>query len=1046
MPISTNVVSGLESLFSQDPQPDTVGSTTPATNQALVEGQPISDASGPSLSLAESAQRSFARGLESTTPSFGGRAVGTTPTGPVTSAVDISGKTYTPDQLAGVDVQTGAGFGRRLGASFLDPGEVVAILERDAREQGIDVDKNPIKIVEGTFFDNYIFPTKDPKTGVVKEVLFDPADNSSFKELSKDVLADMASLLSSMGVGVVAGMAKGAPGAVNVLERLASKLPFKPGDKLMGAARTVFGPEKAVTLGSATRAGAGMAAFEELQSGAARFAQDIPQESFSEMATDFAMNTAMDSGLTWAGSKALAGAKYAGSRLGVILKNEIQDPTAREYLELIDRVNRKYGVNYQPTAGDMFLDQDLLRFEKFVENQGAFAGDLKRLRSANQQAVESVVLKLLGEFDPNLKNITPADISPARRVIAAYDDEVETLVQNSDQAARNALTQATKDLTDIADSVAPGSSFQEQELMGKALKQVLDGSRTIYRDRSDYLFTQAMKAQQEAKGIMPLRQWAFAADTGGLNRILKEAGEKATTFKETEEGLIANVPKELLADISEIRKLITDHPDGMPIPAFNELRKKIWAEINDPNTVINSPKDGLLKQLYEEALNSADNAADNLPDGSVKKAIKEATNYTKRNRDQFKLDVVRQLIAGTKDNLDNRILDSQVVNKVRRDPKLYFQLKSFLQTPDLSRVETAEIWNSFKRNVAGDIIKQADFLPGSTVQLAEAYKQLKNVPLEIRKDLFGKNHKQIYQKIEDLSKITPRKTSEDIFVPKDVLRRFLEDPSSKDLASALQKSAEASKEEAIAFKNKFKKVIRDLKRNNITPEDQVFIDETPELIPRAIQTLTAPQFSELVDYLGAGQPLERARKDAIYHLFNGVGIIKTLDAGLPIQAGTELKAALRKHADQYATLLGSETYEGLVDFVSLLTREAAGRKIGGESGASLARGAFFSDLIRGKWFRLGEDIRIRLASAALSSPRLLAAFKASRVFQPESKTAWASLLNSAEFLRSFRQEFDTEADYARAMSDIYQDLGLADEIVNAGQSIQPQQQPEPVQQ
>ena len=158
MPISTNVVSGLESLFSQDPQPDTVGSTTPATNQALVEGQTTTEAIGPSMDLAESAERSFARGLESRTPSFGGRAVETTPTGPVTSAVDISGKTYTPDQLAGVDVQTGAGFRRRLGASFLDPGEVVAILERDAREQGIDVDKNPIKIVEGTFLITTFFP------------------------------------------------------------------------------------------------------------------------------------------------------------------------------------------------------------------------------------------------------------------------------------------------------------------------------------------------------------------------------------------------------------------------------------------------------------------------------------------------------------------------------------------------------------------------------------------------------------------------------------------------------------------------------------------------------------------------------------------------------------------------------------------------------------------------------------------------------------------------------------------------------------------------
>jgi len=915
-----------------------------------------------------------------------------------------------PDPLSGVDTTSGASFLDRLRTSFLPTTEgKKELLEKLATERGVDVRKNPVKIIPGVLFDQIVMPVKDEETGRVKEVLFDP-EKVSLPELAKDIGADFASEIIPTMVGLSVASKMGALGQ--------SPLAKKP------------------NLINMLKASAPVAGAIAVQDRAARVTQGLdPDPEHQELAA-FALNYTFD---VMAG----LGSGYIPRFLGRRSDDVLSDKEVLDYQAAVKEFNEKFGLTYQPTAGTILLDSDLLALEGYLGGMTPLvSGNLRRLKLQEKSAHLAAAKQLLGGVDPNVRNIPVEDLTPASKVMRSYQDEIDGVIGRSEEASSEVLAASTDRLLDVVDSLAPaGKSFEATDIAGQAVRDHLAETKRIFQAQSEVNYADVRKAIEAHKqNFGDDFDWRFAVKLDDALSVIDDLDARAGAYRpirEEVEGLVDPVtgkrPKIIkesveaftetraTPNLGEIRGLIKDHPNGVPIDLARLIRSKIADKMASDEFIGTSDLNALGK-LYGAVNRALGDTVDTLPTPDLRQALDRANSHYNSSRDKFKVPIIKKLMN---DNPRQVIPDSEVLGAFSRQSKSYFDLKKVMATlPSVEGADPQIVWKKVQRNMVASIMGIADPV-GDTISFARAASEFNKVPLAVRKDLFGKSFKDVQKLVETLGKVAPRTVDEFVEVDKKLLQNYFMDPDSKELRKALIKARNASVERNLTFQNRYKKIVAKVRKEGITGDVANELAEEG-FISRAVEKSSNKDLTDIVSKLGNGRTLTTARQQAMMHLLSKTGIMESVAQMTPIESGRRLSQEIRKHARNYQTLLGSEAFSTLASFATVTSRAESAKKLGGSTAASLTKGQQMREILSLRLFDLRSDIKMRLAATVFSQPDMLMAFKTGSRVNAASGLTWASVLSTPRFLSALRDSYKDAWSFARDFSAISEATNLVD--------------------
>ncbi len=963
-------------------------STTPVTNRALRQ--------------AEFSSIQEARGA------FGGSLVGATPqTQPPSVPRSLTGLPATQaDPLAGVDVRTGADFGLRARASLLPTTEEKKIsIENALRDRGIDIKANPVEVVDG-FFPNFVIPVpdEDSPTGY-KRVLFDPTGATSIPELIKDVGGDLAGEIIQVALGL------------------------KAASKLATAGKTIR-----PTIGRIFKESVPPSVGLAVQTRAARQYEGIPQPTGLEEMGEVGMGLGFDvaGGAALSLAPRLLGRNYGKDVLG---KQEVQT-----YREAVEDFNARFGQSYQPTAGTILMDEDLLVLENYLATQSPiYSSQLKQIKTEEKKAIKSAVIQMLQDFDPDIKALKPENISPVDAIKESYLRDIRSAEVATAEASRDLLVKATDQMFKEIDKLSPSTRIKSPEQAGSAIRNFIQESKDIFQQQSNKNYA-VVEAEID-------RIQRTAPTSANWNTLVSMDSVNSVIDGEVKLGGLA------LAEIpSKIKTFIADNKDGLDIRKARSLRRVladvlVQEKIKSPT---GSSTTNLLGRLSSALEKQLDGAVDSLPTPDLKDALSNANSEYRRYKDLFKVDILQRIANQT---ARGELNEGSILPRILGNEKSYFDLKKTMQALPASEAGSPELrWPSIKKNMLASVLNVTG--EGSDqVAFSELYQSIKRLNPRVRKDLLGKDHAKVVQFFKDMAQVVPGESDSLIKAPKQDVLKYLQDPSLKDVKSSLIKAHNEAKQLLnIEQKNSFTKALARLNKNALDTEANSLI-KSEGFISRAIEKSDLKSLTDMMNRIVDPSTRDTARRNVVRQLFEDSGILTELYQGGTLKSGDKLYNKLLKHGPKFKAVLGDEVFSDLTSLATVASRTRISQKEAGESAGSLARGRVLRDLLSFKFLDLIGDLRMRVGASILANPKLVEGFVESGRRNPGSFGVWASILTAPDFVENLRTGYNDmyafTKDYSLLMDAVGIAEGMLDEPPQPDESQpqpQPQPEPEPVQQ
>lgn len=962
--------------------------TTPATNQVM--------------------RRAEFQSMEEARQALGGSLVGAQPQ--VQPPVVPQAMTGLPpgeeDPLAGVDVETGADFLLRARAAFQPTTEDKKVaIENALRNRGIDVQSNPVEVVEG-FFPNFVIPVPDPKvSGGYRRVLFDPSGVNSFGEFIKDVGADLAGEIIPMAMGV---------GAASKLATSAKALPIRP------------------TIGRIFKESVPPASALSLQTRIAREQEGISQPTPLGEAGEFATGLGFD---VIGGSLVAAAPRLLGRNYGkdILNKEEIQT-----YKRSVEDFNRRFNQSYQPTAGTILMDEDLLALENFMAVQSPiYSAQLKQIKTTEKVAIRAAAIQMLQDFDPDIKAIRPEDLSPVNKIKASYLKDIEGAEAATAESSRELLAKATDQMFREIDKLSPTTLIQSPEEAGAAIRTFIQESKDIFQRESAKNYAAVDSLIDNLQRTAPTSaNWDTLVPTDSLTRVLDDEIKRGAGGVE---GLSAILP-------ARIKEVIDNNPDGLNLRAARRLRTLLSDQLNQEKlkAPTGSLETNLLGKLSSAVDGALTDAVDSLPTSELKEALGKANSEYKRYKDLFKIDILQRVANQT---AKGELNEASILPKILGNEKSYFDLKkAMLDLPASEAVDPATRWPSIQKNLLASVLNVTG--QGSDkVAFSEIYNSLNKMNPRIRKDLLGSRHKSVVSFFKDMSEVLPGKQDDLLKAPKKDILEYLQDPSSKEVKSALIK-AHNDANQLLNFQQKssLTRALSRLRKDGLDPEANELIRDEG-FINRVIQKSDLKQVSDMMSRIVDPVTRSTARQNVVRQLFQDTGILDELYAQSSIKSGDKLYSQLQKFAPKYKAVLGEEVFNDLSSLATVASRVRISKKEGGESAGSLARGRVLRELLSFRFLDLVGDLRMRVGASILANPQLVEGFINSGRRNPGSFAVWAAVLTAPDFVENFRAGYDDTFAFAKDYALLMDAAGIAEGMLDSeAPQQQPQQQPQPAQQ
>lgn len=926
MPFGENIKQQLLTAIGLEEEPldQAPASTTPITDQAA-EATP---APMESLSLRDSALQALEQGSP-----FGGAAVtgGITPSSPQGEMGQVlpselesrmgraeSARERREERLQRSMARPGIPLDRFSGVQDLgfrarlnmlqDPKAKLNYLTNWMENQGVSPVDNPPRYVDG----NFIVSQKDPETGGIKDVVVDEPGFST---------ADIADLVNEAIPLIVGGIAE----------------------------RKVLPKFMTSVTGRLLKGGAGVGAGRFGQTTIAREALGIDRDPLTDLkSASIEAGADVAGGLTFAKILNLANFAMAPNR------KLARTPEFQNFQSSMQRLESELGVPITATPGQLLGSENLLVLENFASTQ--YGGEVLRQVRDDALKLRALVGKELSNY-PNKGNVNLANLDPGSDILKKMWDDISTTQQAFSKASEDVIYAAANDFIDTAAKETTSQSLGEADVVGKAIRNVLEASRTSFRNINEANYSEADRLLREAyaklgKGTEAETLVTFQGAESVLAKFSKPAKLKEGELK----SIIPQFYDRWKNEFDAVR-----NNGGVSIEQANEIRRALADDIASMGGFGQKPlssKDlSLLNELRDSVTKSMDDAYGKLPDGSAKAALLKANEYYRDNVIRYQTPTIKKLFDTTPEG-QIRMGDEDILAAISRNSSAYKELRQFI-TDDT-------MWSKVKRGILDDVLKQAS--SHGTPDLGDVYRSLKNMPSSIRKDLLGGSEAKVLSELKQLSGLNLGLPSRKIEY--EIVLDWMQKPSSAT-RDALIKANNAQ----TAFDRQFKS---DLQKQVISKfQDPDLLNVRKDNVSKLIDLATSEEAKWAAGVIGSGPMRDKLTQQTIEEIFrrsNLEGKLNVVEAGIDFPTKNFINSSslrdelLGEKKDVYKALLGDEAHQLMMDYFTFLSRGEVSKEKAGAAVGTLSRGSFINNMFRkialntynyGKW---------KVISGLLASP------------------------------------------------------------------------------
>lgn len=1008
MPFGENIKQQLLTAIGLEEEPldQAPASTTPITDQAA-EATP---APMESLSLRDSALQA----LEQESP-FGGAAV--------TGGVDVSGISPDMGQALPSELESRIGraesarerreeriqrsmarpgipldrfsgvqdLGFRAGLNMLqDPKAKLNYLTNWMENQGVSPVENPPRYVDG----NFIVSRKDPETGGIKDVVVDEPGFST---------ADIADLVNEAIPLIVGGIAE----------------------------RKVLPKFMTSVTGRLLKGGAGVGVGRFGQTTIAREALGVERDPLTDI-----KSAAIEAGADVAGGLALSKIVNVANFAMAPNRKLARTPEFQKFQESMQRLESELGIPITATPGQLLGSENLLVLENFASTQ--YGGEVLRQVRDDALKLRALVGKELTNY-PNKGNVNLANLDPGSDILKKMWDDISTTQQAFSKASDDVIYAAADDFINTAAKETTSQSLGEADIVGRAIRNVLEASRTNFRNLNEANYSEADRILREAYTQLGEEAQADTLVTfSGAESILNQFAKLA----KLKEGELKSVLPQFYDRWKKEFDLIRKN-GGASIEQANEIRRALADDIASMGGFGQKPlstKDlNLLNKLRDSVTKSMDDAYGKLPDGSAREALLKANEYYRDNVIRYQTPTIKKLFDTTPEG-QIRMGDEDILAAISRNSSAYKELRQFI-TDDT-------MWNQVKRGILDDVLKQAS--SHGTPDLGDVYRSLKNMPPSIRKDLLGGSEAKVLSELRQLSGLNLGLPSRKI--PYEVVLDWMQKPSSKT-KDALIKANNAQ----TAFDNQFES---DLQKRVIKRfQDPELLSTRKDSVSKLIDLATTEEAQWAAGVIGSGPMRDKLTQQTIEELFrrsNLEGKLNLVEAGIDFPTKNFINSSslrdelLGKKEGVYKALLGDEGYQLMKDYVTFLSRGEVSKEKAGAAVGTLSRGSFINNMFRkialntynyGKW---------KVISGLLASPTFRKWVLGRGFERLEAENMLPAMLVGgsigADFVEYFAEEGDDLAYslYDTAVESLAPNaLAVPPDLIEPTEVPQTEQQPQP---
>ena len=851
------------------------------------------------------------------------------------------------------------------------------------RAQDLDPADHPVRVAD---MGRVIVPFKNPQ-GEIEDILLDsPALNATDLQ---DLASDALTMLGS-GAAVKLGSA--------AFPKLVS-----------------FAPKGAQAFaGTIAASGTGTAATRMGLLAKAREATDLEADWRADV-----MQSLAEAGVEAVGTAGLTGL----AKLLKVTTSPIQASTAyfkripgyekrlNRLRESMDNLSNQLGIPVEElmSVGELTNDPRLLSVERYVSDQGG--GGLLAQTLQRARELKYTILDGISAFPS--KGLDVEDVNPAETAMTAMWKRLGELDDAADNAKKEVLATATQDALDMLHSNVGkkglGSKLTDP---GTTLRSFVNGVRSSFRKKRDYLYKQVADKIEELSSTSPERipgitEYDQIVKTDAPRAVLKEIAKPAKIKKiVTRESEAQGIPfEELEADPSRLfdrqavemieteeveeevlgsllegfhakySTIFSKASQGMSIETADLIRK----ELNDDmGSLLEKPfaknEQRRLIQLKAALDEELDLAADRIDDPTVRQLMKDANSFYAKNIEKFQTGGIKKLFNLTADGRV-RMPDTEVLGQLLKSPADYSALKLFSK-------DYPKVWAKVQRSMLDKLV--ADSGVGGTLDLIKFQKKLTSLPEAIRKDMLGTSYEKT---LSFLNKVKPKAwADESIYVPKSLFNEWVTwtemagrksklGPPPTKLQAKIYDAANKSVEATTTFSNKLVKKLRE-KGGPISIEqiESIFPEDT--FVKTLLDKGSDSDIKFVINSLSADerQKLAQLSLEEVFHRSNYAATQRARELGMDVKDsainGTALSGVLSKQGmgTKLRLLLGKDTYRLLTDFETVLRRGESAREKAGNPGSSLSKGEDIKALVETKLSKLANRARYWTASVLMTSP------------------------------------------------------------------------------
>lgn len=742
---------------------------------------------------------------------------------------------------------------------------------------------------------------------------------------------------------------------------------------------------------------------------------DIGQVA-KERATNIPVDVALDA-LTGGAVKAGKGALNILSNPLGIAQGEVQ----RNAIDAVRRIKDKTGIDLQLSGGEASGLPVQQMMESYVESKPSGTGAQRAFKDKQDSIVSQFQAFLFGGAKTD-EEIGMAAANELQGIRTVFD-------KNTENAALALRKNITKGIEDEIDSLAPGASILLKPELGGAVRGKIEVLRNAEKAKSDQLFGAVKALIGDNDRIFPAKGLAKDADeiikslpsvdkiVTEVSPLLDASGRPLTQAEIKEVPLKEFIPENIIARL----KALKDAKDSsFSLSDLQQLRSDVYDDIRKSEAVPGYGT-GYLSKIGKSLTKAIDDGIEGLKDPNIKSTLKIANEH-------YKTDVLKFEEAGIGD-LFRRVREpgfmenSQIVDRLINDPDKYSR------TIKLLGPQSQEA-NTIRKFIADDIFKSSMVdLDGEFVDSKQFVKSLKNFA-----DKNRSTFNDVFQgKAGTLIGMAKAGGIAEGEVPARELREILtSNKSNRDIGLAINKLVNARELEKSLYKNTvIKKFTKgELDADSIRPQ---------EFVNNFLSDASPSEIKDVMSLLSGSPDLtEQIRRKSMEKLFlaaernpTALDISRKAAGDKTIMAsGETIFKELSSDSEKFRSVLGSETYDLLKDYLSYEAARVRKKEIAQGTGM-LAKGSAISALINNTpgIKDLASIVKYKIASNILASDAMRKI--SARTWRAgEIPDMWKLIATSEPFVKGIVEDFGKG-------SSVYRFLRLVKPTV--GNPIEPSQ-------